>query len=78
LRAQIAPKPTEFYDFPVIVDLDLIACEHVTRLGDALHLEDLHLDNPPIFIASNPGDPLCGTSDKLAECIHRPTSELNT
>ena len=78
LRAHIAPKPTELYDLPVIVDLDLVGCEHVARLGDALHLEDLHLDNPPILIASNPGNPLCGTSDKLAERIHRPARELNT
>ena len=38
LGAQIAPKPMELYDLPVIVDLNLVACEHVTRFRNALNL----------------------------------------
>jgi hypothetical protein len=65
LRAQIAPKPTKLYDLPVIVDLDLVACEYVTRFRNALHFEDFHLDNPPIVIASNPSNTFCRTTDEL-------------
>src|SRR5215217_8162417 len=55
LRAQIAPQPMELYDFPVVVDLDLIACEHVTGFWNAFHLQDLDLHDPAVVVASNPG-----------------------
>jgi hypothetical protein len=78
LRAQIAPKPTELYDLPVVVDLDPVGCQHVTRFRNALHLEDLHLDNPAIVIASDPGDSFCRTADELGKGMHRPPRELST
>jgi hypothetical protein len=78
LRAQIAPKPAELYDLPVLIDLNLIAGKDVAGFWNALHLEDLNLDNPAIVIAANPGNPFRGTPDKFGERIHRPLSELNT
>jgi hypothetical protein len=60
LCAQIAPKPPKLYDFPVVVDLDFVACEHVAGFWNALHFEDLNLDNPAILVAPNSRNPFCG------------------